>query len=81
MFRQAVVLTGGIATGKSTAAAILSLLGFRIIDADKIAREILENEESSVKELFGDRYIDIDGNIMKSLPLALYFVTLIHALL
>ena len=63
MFRQAVALTGGIATGKSTAATILSLLGFRIIDADKIAREILENEKSSVKELFGDRYIGIDGNV------------------
>ena len=32
-------LTGGIASGKSTVAAVLSELGCSIIDADIIARE------------------------------------------
>ena len=35
-------LTGGIATGKSTAASIIRNRGYVVIDADEIAREILE---------------------------------------
>lgn len=35
-------LTGGIATGKSTAAAMIRDYGFQVIDADEIARYILE---------------------------------------
>jgi dephospho-CoA kinase len=34
-------LTGGIASGKSTVAAMLAEAGARIIDADKIAREVV----------------------------------------
>lgn len=35
-------LTGGIATGKSTASAIIRKFGYLVIDADEIARHILE---------------------------------------
>ncbi|WP_069649201.1 dephospho-CoA kinase [Caloranaerobacter ferrireducens] len=35
-------LTGGIATGKSTVTKLLKELGYIVIDADKIAREVVE---------------------------------------
>ncbi len=56
-FEHAVVLTGGIATGKSSATILLSLYGFRFIDADKIAHEILDAQRQKIAELFGDEYV------------------------
>ena len=35
-------LTGGVASGKSTVAAILADLGAVVIDADVLAREVVE---------------------------------------
>lgn len=61
-FKYAVVLTGGIATGKSTAISLLSLYGFRFIDADKIAHEILDKNADKIAELFGAEYI-VDGKV------------------
>lgn len=52
-FQYAIALTGGIATGKSSATAILSLYGFRFIDADKIAHQILDEQYRAVAEMFG----------------------------
>ena len=53
-FRYAVALTGGIATGKSSAAKILTTLGFEIIDADKIAHHILDTQHQKITTLFGE---------------------------
>src|SRR3989304_2168999 len=44
-------LTGGIATGKSTVAAVLQRLGARIIDADALAREIVEPGQEAWQEI------------------------------
>ena len=57
-FEYAIALTGGIATGKSTVASLLSLNGMRIIDADTISHEILDASFEWVKETFGDEYVD-----------------------
>ncbi|WP_456393244.1 dephospho-CoA kinase [Nitratifractor sp.] len=62
-YEHAVVLTGGIATGKSTAATLLSLLGFRIIDADKIAHEVLEEMAPKIAERFGEASLLPDGGV------------------
>jgi dephospho-CoA kinase len=35
-------LTGGVASGKSTAAAVLAELGAVVVDADQLAREVVE---------------------------------------
>lgn len=59
-------LTGGIASGKSTVANILAGLGARIIDADKIAREIVEPGKPAWEEIkltFGPQYLKFDGSI------------------
>ncbi|WP_281951798.1 dephospho-CoA kinase [Nitrosophilus kaiyonis] len=56
-FEHAIALTGGIATGKSTVCNILKLYGFSIIDADKIAHEVLEEQKDKIEEIFGKKYI------------------------
>jgi len=56
-FKYAVALTGGIATGKSSATMLLSLFGFRFIDADKITHAILEQQHQKLIELFGEEVI------------------------
>lgn len=59
-------LTGGIGSGKSTVAKILAEQGFPIIDADKIAREIVEPGQPALAELalkFGDGIINEDGSL------------------
>ncbi len=49
----ATVLTGGIATGKSTSVEILSNLGFSFIDADSVAHQVLDEQRDNIAELFG----------------------------
>jgi len=44
-------LTGGIATGKSTVSAILGSLGCEIIDADLLAREVVEPDEPALAQI------------------------------
>lgn len=56
-FEYAVVLTGGIATGKSTVANIFQEYGFEIIDADKVAHRMLDLHSDKVACLFGEEYV------------------------
>jgi len=61
-FNNAFLLTGGIATGKSSVCNFLKLHGFHIIDADKIAHETLQENVSDIEKLFGKEYIK-DGKV------------------
>ncbi|HEX7057216.1 MAG TPA: dephospho-CoA kinase [Bacilli bacterium] len=45
-------LTGGIATGKSTVAALLQEQGAILIDADQVAREVVLPGEPALQEIF-----------------------------
>jgi len=56
-YEHAIVLTGGIATGKSTVSNILKTHGFEVIDADSIAKEILPLHVSDVQAIFGERVV------------------------
>jgi dephospho-CoA kinase len=56
-FENAIALTGGIAVGKSSTIAILSLYGFRCIDADKVAHQTLEEQKENIASMFGDDII------------------------
>lgn len=56
-FDYAVVLTGGIACGKSAAVRELSRYGFVFIDADKIAHQVLDAQKDTVATLFGQKVI------------------------
>lgn len=66
-FQNAIVLTGGIATGKSTVANIFKGYGFEIIDADKIAHEMLDARHEKISELFGEAYVENKKVIRKKL--------------
>jgi dephospho-CoA kinase len=44
-------LTGGIASGKSTVAAILRRFGAAIINADDLSREVTQPEQEAWKEI------------------------------
>lgn len=61
--RFSIALTGGIATGKSTVASMLKLLGYAIIDADTIAHDVLTQHAVRVIEVFGREICDADSNI------------------
>ena len=56
-------LTGGIGCGKSTAAACFAELGFVIIDADQLARQVLESHVcvSRLRERWGAACLDKQG--------------------
>lgn len=59
-------LSGGIGSGKSTVAKILSELGAVVIDADAIAKEVLEPGQVGYENVihnFGDSVLDPTGNI------------------
>jgi dephospho-CoA kinase len=59
-------LTGGIATGKSTVDAVLRELGAVIVDADVLAREVVEPGEPALAEIaaeFGPRVLGPDGRL------------------
>ena len=59
-------LTGGIATGKSTVAAELARLGATVIDADALAREVVEPGTPALGEIasrFGGEMISAEGQL------------------
>jgi len=56
-FKYAIALTGSIATGKSSTVKLLSASGFHIIDADKIAHQILNEQHQAIAELFGETLV------------------------
>jgi dephospho-CoA kinase len=59
-------VTGGIASGKTTVARMLEELGARVIDFDRLARQIVEPGEPALKEIaafFGDGVLGSDGRL------------------
>lgn len=59
-------LTGGIATGKSTVAALLEVHGFKIVDADLASRKAVEKDSvglRQIQEQFGEEAINEDGEM------------------
>lgn len=59
-------LTGGIATGKSTVSAMLSARGAILIDADQIAREVMDPGHAvlnQVVETFGTAILQENGHL------------------
>jgi dephospho-CoA kinase len=59
-------LTGGIGSGKSTVAKALQAKGVVLVDADKIAREVVQPSELALQEIakaFGSTILLADGNL------------------
>ncbi|TQV63760.1 MAG: dephospho-CoA kinase [Sulfurovum sp.] len=61
-FKYAIALTGGIASGKSSVTTLLSLFGFRFIDADKIAHEMLDINAQNIASSFGEQFV-VNGKV------------------
>lgn len=66
-FKNAIALTGGIATGKSTVCNLLKLHGFFIIDADKIAHRLLDENYQEIENMFGSKYVENKKVLRKEL--------------
>jgi dephospho-CoA kinase len=59
-------LTGGIGSGKSSAYRIFARLGVKVIDADRLARRVVEPGREALERIrgrFGDGVIAADGTL------------------
>jgi dephospho-CoA kinase len=70
-------LTGGIGSGKSTVARLLADRGSVVIDADVIAREVVERPEvlAALAERFGPEILAADGTLDRTALAQRAFVT------
>jgi dephospho-CoA kinase len=69
-------LTGGIGSGKSTVSALLASRGAVVIDADRIAREVVEPGTpglAAVVEAFGAQVLTGDGSLDRPALAAIVF--------
>ena len=59
-------ITGNIGTGKSTVASMLASLGAEVIDADKVAHEVMRagySAHAQIVETFGPQVLGPDGQV------------------
>lgn len=59
-------LTGGIATGKSTVSSMFAEQGIPVIDADQLAREVVQPGEPAYEQIiaaFGEKILQEDGTL------------------
>ncbi len=69
-------LTGGIGSGKSTVATMLEARGAVVVDADLIARQLVEPGGAALAELvteFGPRILAADGSLSRAELAAMAF--------
>jgi len=69
-------LTGGAGSGKSTVAAMFTELGARVIDADRVAHEIVRSPNPAYHEIvreFGFEILDSQGEIDRKRHAAIVF--------
>jgi dephospho-CoA kinase len=72
----AIGLTGGIGSGKSTVASMLAARGAVVIDADELAREVVEVDRpghSAVVGRFGEKVLAANGSLDRGALAALVF--------
>lgn len=63
-------LTGQTGAGKSTVSEFAKKMGYKVIDADKVAREVMKSGSECVKrlaEVFGSDIIKDDGSLNRKL--------------
>jgi dephospho-CoA kinase len=62
-------LTGGLGSGKSTAAAMLRTLGAHVIEADALGRQLMEPGQptfAAIVERFGSEVVGADGRLNRA---------------
>jgi dephospho-CoA kinase len=73
---RVVGLTGGIGSGKSEVARMFTALGAHLIDADQLAREVVEPGSRGLAEIveaFGPDVLDRDGRLDRKKVAAIVF--------
>jgi dephospho-CoA kinase len=71
-----VAVTGGIGSGQSTVSDYLSGLGCKVIDVDRKARQIIDNDsalQQELKKIFGQDIFDGNGQLKRRLLASLVF--------
>ena len=66
MKQYGIGLTGGIGTGKSTVGKILTKLGYDVIDADQISKEVSGPKSATlakIVEIFSGKVLNQDGTL------------------
>lgn len=66
MLRVIIGLTGGIATGKSTVSKMFQERGAKVVDADLVARAVVEPKSKGLQQVvaaFGERVLDSQGQL------------------
>ncbi|MGL9773114.1 MAG: dephospho-CoA kinase [Sodalis sp. (in: enterobacteria)] len=69
MTQYIVALTGGIGSGKSTVANAFAALGVPLVDADVIAREVVQPESPALRAIvqrFGPAMLSADGSLARA---------------
>ena len=62
-------LTGGIGSGKTAVSEMLASKGIDVVDADIVARQVVEPGSSALKQIsaeFGPEYIQADGTLNRA---------------
>lgn len=59
--KNAIIITGSIATGKSTVCKILKQKGFETVSADEISHAILDTKRDEIVDIFGEDFLDKSG--------------------
>lgn len=62
-------LTGGIASGKTTVALLFERMGAAVVDADQLAREVVEPGEEAlarIVEAYGEKVLNSDGTLNRA---------------
>lgn len=76
LLRKTFGLTGGAGSGKSTVAAMFAELGARVIDADRVAHEVIRPPHPAYHEIvreFGFEILDSQGEIDRKRLAAIVF--------
>ena len=66
--KKVIGLTGGIAAGKSLVSAYLKKCGYEVIDADIIARDVVQKDSPGLKKIvqaFGEEYL-LNGELNRT---------------
>lgn len=66
-FNYAYVISGGIGSGKSSVCKVLSTLGYAVLDADKIAHQVLQRKTQEIVSVFGEGILEGDKINRKAL--------------
>ena len=72
-----IAVTGGIGSGKSTAAAVLADLGALVVDSDRLAREVVAPGTpglAAVAAEFGPSVVTVDGALDRAALADIVFI-------